>query len=100
MFYDQSSYDLRFEWGLHGVRHVGRGADVLILIDVLSFSTCVDVAVARGSRVVPCRWKKDERAADLAKQMSAELAVSRGKPGKFTLSPGSMMSAKEGMSIV
>src|ERR1700753_175692 len=68
--------DRLFEWGPTGARQLAPGVDVLIVFDVLSFSTSVDVAVARGAAVYPARWK-DERAAELARDLGAELAVGR-----------------------
>jgi 2-phosphosulfolactate phosphatase len=99
MFFDQSDFGIRFEWGLPGVRLVGESADVLIIVDALSFSTCVDVAVSRGAMVFPCRWK-DERAAEYAGRLGAELAAPRGQEGKFSLSPASLMHIVRGAKIV
>jgi 2-phosphosulfolactate phosphatase len=99
MYYDQSKFDIRCEWGLSGVRLVGGSSDILIIVDALSFSTCVDVAVSRGAAVFPFRWK-DERAKEYAEQLSADLAGSRGQTGRFSLSPVSMLSAGEGDRII
>ncbi len=99
MFYDQSSFDVRCEWGLSGVRLVGNSTDVVIIVDALSFSTCVDVAISRGARIFPYRWK-GEKAKEYAEQLRAELAVSRGQLGRFSLSPASMLEAFEGTKIV
>ena|SRR5437870_5424641 len=89
---DQLRFDVRCEWGLPGIRLVGASADVLIIVDVLSFSTCVEVAVSRGARVFPYRWK-DETAREYATQVGAELAVQRGQTGRFSLSPVSMQTS-------
>lgn len=99
MFYDQSEFDVRCEWGFSGVRLVGGSADVLIIVDTLSFSTCVDVAVSRGASVFPYRWK-GEGAKEYAGQVGAELAVPRGEAGRFSLSPVSMLGVVEGTRIV
>lgn len=86
--YDQSAYDIRCEWGPVGLKALLPISDVLILVDVLSFSTCVDIATSRGATVYPCPWK-DERAAELALQMDAMLAGGRGT-SSFSLSPASL----------
>lgn len=52
----QSDYDVRCEWGRHGVELLARECAVVVIVDVLSFCTAVDVAVGRGARVLPQRW--------------------------------------------
>jgi 2-phosphosulfolactate phosphatase len=44
---------VRFEWGLAGARVLASVSEVLVVVDVLSFSTAVEVALARGATVVP-----------------------------------------------
>ncbi len=90
MFYDQSAYDIRCEWGEHGVVEVGADCDVTIIVDVLSFSTCVDIAISREAIVFPYRYK-DGSAAEYAKKKNALLAGPRGA-GSFSLSPASLVN--------
>jgi 2-phosphosulfolactate phosphatase len=99
VFYDQSTFDIRCDWGFHGLRGIGASSDVIVVVDVLSFCTSVDVAVTRGASIYPCRWK-DERAAEYAEQLGAELAGPRSKVGAFSLSPASMSRAMAGQKIV
>jgi len=90
MFTDQSAYAVRFEWGMGGVDALSPGADVTVLVDVLSFCTCVDVAVSRGARVFPCRWR-DGSEQDFAAAHDALLAQrERCLEGAYSLSPSSL----------
>lgn len=48
--FDQSRYQVRHEWGVAGLARLA-SADVVVVVDVLRFSTTVTSAVARGERV-------------------------------------------------
>ena len=74
MTFDQSGFDVRCEWGENGVRHLAYGADAVIIVDVLSISTCVEIAASRGAVVFPYRWK-DESAAAFAMSECAPTLV-------------------------
>jgi 2-phosphosulfolactate phosphatase len=70
--FEQDGFDLRVEWGLDGVRALGPHCAVLVIVDVLVFSTTMDVAVGQGARVLPLPWR-DERAAQAAIEAGATL---------------------------
>jgi 2-phosphosulfolactate phosphatase len=72
----QLSHRIRFDWGPTGAAAIAEGADVAVVIDVLSFTTTLCVAVDRGMTVLPYRWR-DERAAAYAEERAATLAVGR-----------------------
>jgi len=93
----QAEYSLRCEWGLGGVLELGPASDVVVIVDVLSFSTAVDVAVARGAEVLPYRWN-DELAADFACRQGALPASRRGRG--YSLSPYSLREVPAGAAIV
>ncbi len=86
------------DWGLQGAVAVSHGADVAVIVDVLSFSTAVSVAVDRGAQVFPYRWS-DPSAQDFARRHDAVLAASRphaaqaGERGHVSLSPVSIRAA-------
>ena len=73
-------------------------ADVVIVIDVLCFSTCVDVAVARGAAILPYAWK-DPSARDFATAQHAVLAGPRDE-AEYNLSPASFLKAPPGLHCV
>jgi 2-phosphosulfolactate phosphatase len=54
--FDQSEYDLRCEWGMAGLAALAPVSDVIIIVDVLRFSSAVDVALAHGASVAPRCW--------------------------------------------
>ncbi|WP_461188063.1 2-phosphosulfolactate phosphatase [Arthrobacter sp. Z4-13] len=87
----QLPYTVRLEWGPDGARTVTSGADLAVVVDVLSFSTCVTVALDRGAVVFPFPWK-DTSAEDFAAHHGAELAGPRDGGG-LSLSPASMRAA-------
>jgi 2-phosphosulfolactate phosphatase len=100
--YDQEGFAVRFEWGPDGARVLARTSRVAIVVDVLSFSSAVDVAVARGARVRP-RALDRAMTADTSGGGRAVAAVPRSRMSPehpFSLSPPSMANARRGMTIV
>ncbi|MFM9276100.1 2-phosphosulfolactate phosphatase, partial [Pseudarthrobacter sp. NKDBFgelt] len=82
---------VRMEWGLDGARTVASGADLAVVVDVLSFTTCVSVALDRGAEVFPFPWK-NTGAEDFAARHGAQLAGPRDGCG-LSLSPASFRAA-------
>ncbi|WP_193613056.1 2-phosphosulfolactate phosphatase [Nocardioides lijunqiniae] len=72
----QQAHAVRLEWGPTGGAAVAAGADLAVVVDVLSFTTTLTVAVERGMAVHPFAWR-DERAAQHAAALDAVLAVGR-----------------------
>ncbi len=87
----QHEADVRLEWGPEGVGTLGGACAVLVIVDVLSFSTTTDLALGRGARVLPVRWR-DHRAAEAAKAAGATLAGE----GAWTLRPSSVTEIPSG----
>jgi 2-phosphosulfolactate phosphatase len=98
MTFDQDDFDVKCEWGDHGVRQLAPCSDVVIIVDVLSFSTCVEIATTRGARVFPCRWK-DESAESFAASVGALLASAKRAPGVYSLSPASLTDIPAGTRL-
>ncbi|MCL6468607.1 MAG: 2-phosphosulfolactate phosphatase, partial [Ralstonia sp.] len=65
-----SLYNIHCEWGEHGASALAPHCDAVIVVDVLSFCTCVDVAVARGARIYPYPWR-DASAETFARRAGA-----------------------------
>ena len=55
----QTSYQYRFDWGEAALKYSGSESDVVAIVDILSFTTAVSIAVDRGATVYPYRWKDD-----------------------------------------
>jgi 2-phosphosulfolactate phosphatase len=51
MLFSQIDFDVRCEWGKEGIQHLITLCDAIIVVDVLSFCTCVDIAVSRQAVV-------------------------------------------------
>jgi 2-phosphosulfolactate phosphatase len=91
VYTDQREFDIRCEWGLEGVARLAPICDAIVIVDVLSFSTSVDIAVAHGAVVYPCRWR-DESAAAYARSRDAILAGPPQPSGAgYSLSPASLV---------
>jgi 2-phosphosulfolactate phosphatase len=91
LYFDQTEYDLRCEWGMQGLLALAPASDAIVIVDVLSFSTAVDIAISNGACVLPCRWK-DDSAARFAREKGALLASDRTATGQYSLSPASLRS--------
>ncbi len=92
---------VRVEWGRRGARAAAARGDLVVVVDVLSFSTAVATAVAQGAEVHPCALEAD--AAALARSLGAELAVGRADVparGRFSLSPRTWGAATRGTRVV
>lgn len=91
----QDGYDVRFDWGPGGAAWVGAPPGAVVVVDVLSFTTAVTVAVERGAVVHPAPWR-DARAAEIAQRERAVLAVGRREvtaDHPWSLSPAALRAA-------
>lgn len=97
-WFSQSGCDLRCEWGQHGIDHLRDDSDVMIIVDVMSFSTSVDIAVSNGAVVYPYRWR-DETALTYAQSVGA-IAAGVSSETSYTLSPSSLVRIPSGTRLV
>ena len=92
----QAAYARRLEWGLAGAHALvadARPGDVAVVVDVLSFTTTLTVAVEQGLAVHPYPWRAEDAAA-YAAERGATLAVGRREglaTGSVSLSPVSFL---------
>ena len=98
MIFDQSEYNVRCEWGERGVALLAPVSDAVIIVDVLSFSTAVEIANSQGAVVFPYTWK-DETADRFAASVNAEVA-GKGKGNYYSLSPASLLNLPSGLRLV
>jgi 2-phosphosulfolactate phosphatase len=100
MHFNQADYSIKCEWGACGIEQLVPVSDVIIIVDVLSFSTCVDVAVSNGALVYPYRWR-DGTAEAFAASIDGVLARSRRQAqGGYSLSPVSLQNIPSGTRLV
>jgi 2-phosphosulfolactate phosphatase len=100
--FTQRPFGVCLEWGERGAQVLAPTVDVLIIVDVLSFTTAVDVATARGATVFPYR-SRDAAAATFADHIKAVLAVDRLRVSAdhpFSLSPTTLVNVSPGTRLV
>ena len=97
-WHSQDRHVVRLDWGPVAAEAlttyaVGAGSPVCaVVVDVLSFTTCVSVAVDAGVTVHPYRWR-DDSARAFAHERGATLALPRSASradGGVSLSPASI----------
>jgi 2-phosphosulfolactate phosphatase len=98
MIFNQAEFDLRCEWGLAGVQQLAGISDVIVIVDILSFSTSVDIITSRGAIAFPYCWR-DASAAQFAATNQAILA-GRDRTSLFSLSPASLRSISASTRLV
>ncbi|MDI3402740.1 2-phosphosulfolactate phosphatase [Streptomyces cavernicola] len=94
-WFTQAGHGVRFEWGPAGAGLLAQDAACLVVVDVLSFTTAVTVAVEAGTKVFPYRWR-DATAQEFADEVGARLAVGRrmaDETSPWSLSPAALRRA-------
>jgi 2-phosphosulfolactate phosphatase len=99
-YFDQAEFDIRCEWGEQGINQLAPGSDAVIIVDLLSFSTSVDIAVSNGAWVYPYRGQR-ELAQAYADSLGALLAdFNRQTQSGFSLAPSSLLQIPAGTRLV
>jgi 2-phosphosulfolactate phosphatase len=98
--FTQESFPVRLEWGVAGVNELAAYVECIVIIDVMSFSTCVNIAVERGALVYPYPWR-DDSATDYGRQVGAVVASSKRRfATDYSLSPTSLLGLPAGTKLV
>ncbi len=100
-WFDQSDYPCRLEWGRRGAESAARRGDLIVVVDTLSFSTCVITALAHDGIIYPCATDEDPQ--DLANRVDAQIAVHRTEASPnnpFSLSPLTYINMKSDTKVV
>jgi 2-phosphosulfolactate phosphatase len=96
---------IQLEWGPSGALAATEPGGVAVIVDVLSFTTTLTVAIDAGTEVFPYPFK-DSSASDFARRHGATLAVGRFEAragatgGAVSLSPASMRATPPPARIV
>lgn len=97
-----AGFTVRLGWGMTAAQLLGPSSDVVVVVDVITFSTAVSVAVDRGCTVRPHAWDP-QSARLLADRVGASLAVARSQVDAshpYSLSPATLSHAPGGAAIV
>jgi 2-phosphosulfolactate phosphatase len=78
---EQPGFDPRLAWASEGGTRLAGVCPVLVVVDILRFTTAVEVAVTHGARVIPERW------------------AGREAPGRYSLSPVSLLGIPAGARV-
>ncbi len=85
--------------GIDGLSYYGAFYAAIVVVDVLTFCTTVDIAISKDSTIIPTALEDDSLLRPLAEKQNAILAGKRGNIG-ITLSPASMQSLQPKQKIL
>jgi 2-phosphosulfolactate phosphatase len=94
--------DIRFEWGPVGAAELAKSSDVIIVVDIFSFTTATDVATSRGAAIYPYPTQGPS-ARRFAQEIGGLLAVDRrdlSAERPYSLWPRSLESIPAGTKLV
>ena len=99
MYFDQNEFNVRFEWGLEGVEALSESSNVIIIVDILSFSTCIDIATSRGATVFPYLGDIHDINA-FASEVGAIPVNHKRSLDQYSLSPSSLRKCTSGTRLI
>lgn len=97
-FCTQGGFAYRCDWGLEGLEALACDSSVVIVVDVLRFTSAVCCALEAGGVVLPYRWN-DASAAAYTTEHNAALAGQR-EDAALSLSPTDLLTMPSGTRLV
>jgi 2-phosphosulfolactate phosphatase len=94
-------YRCHLDWGVAGAEGAVKRDDIAVVVDTLSFSTSVAVAVERGAVIYPLSDRS--RLAQVVSETGGELSVARAdvpSKGRYSLSPLTYLDVPPDTTIV
>jgi 2-phosphosulfolactate phosphatase len=95
--YAQDGHRCRLEWGWRGAREAAARGDIVVIVDVLRFTSAVATAAQYGAIVYPCELRGEVEA--MARRHDA-VAGGRSADARFSLSPSTFVGAAAGTRVV
>jgi 2-phosphosulfolactate phosphatase len=102
-YFDQSGYQVKVEWGQRGAREAAARGDIIIIVDVLSFSSTTVAALHHGAHIFPFPPPINDEARKYAASIGAEMVLGRAEATKtegYTLSPVSFKDSDRDKKFV
>ena len=94
----QADYAYRFEWGLDGLQALAPVSDVVIIVDILRFTSAVCAALESGATVLPYRWRSED--VDSFAESHGAVVAGRREDGGPSLSPTDLLSLQPATRLV
>lgn len=94
----QHGFAYRFDWGFEGLQALAPISNVVIIVDVLRFTSAVCCALEVGATVLPFPWNYDQ-AGEYARLHKA-ICAGRREDGGPSLSPTDLLTLDPGTRIV
>jgi 2-phosphosulfolactate phosphatase len=93
-WHSQEGFDLRFDWGTPGVARLAPFCRTFVIVDILRFSTAVEMGLTHGLVVEPEHWP-------MPRTGRRDAYVADGSsPGGPSLSPASLLLLPVGARVV
>ncbi|HUC89010.1 MAG TPA: 2-phosphosulfolactate phosphatase [Candidatus Paceibacterota bacterium] len=77
--FNQEPFECKLDWGLNGIKEAVKRKDIIIIVDILSFSTTVTTAIHYGSEIFPFSKTEIEDIDSYAKEINAEVVLGRSE---------------------